>query len=91
MLFEYTLRRQDGIASHSLSEMLFRKLMLMMTIGVEFSFDDIMYLQVDGVAMGGSLVPMPANIFVGYCKSCILNMSIILFIVVLWMIVLSIV
>ena len=41
----------------------------MVTTGVEFLFDDIMYHQVDGVAMGSPLGPLLANIFVGYCKS----------------------
>ena len=65
------LYHSSNIASHSLSEMSFRKLMLMVTSGVEFSFDDIMYRQVDGVAMGSPLGPLPANIFVVYCESCI--------------------
>ena len=33
--------------------------------GVEFSFNDIMYKQTDGVAMGSPLGPALANIFVG--------------------------
>ena len=36
------------------------------TSGVEFSFNDIMYKQTDGVAMGSPLGPALANIFVGY-------------------------
>ena len=65
------LYHSSNIASPSLSEMSYRKLMLMVTSGVEFSFDDIMYRQVDGVAMGSPLGPLLANIFVGYCESCI--------------------
>ena len=43
----------------------------MVTGGVEFSFDDVMYRQVDGVAMGSPLGPLLANVFVGYCESLI--------------------
>ena len=43
--------------------------MLMVTTGVEFSFNDIMYKQIDGVAMGSPLGPVLANIFVGYHES----------------------
>ena len=45
--------------------------MSLVTTGVEFSFDDVMYRQVDGVAMGSPLGPVLANIFVGYCESLI--------------------
>ena len=43
--------------------------MLMVTSGVEFSFDDVMFCQMDGVAMEGPLGPVLANIFVGFCES----------------------
>ena len=43
----------------------------MVTSGVEFSFQDIMYKQIDGVAMGSPLGPVLANIFVGHCESLI--------------------
>ena len=33
-----------------------------MTVGVEFSFNGVMYQQVDGVAMGSPLGPVLANI-----------------------------
>ena len=36
----------------SLSESVFRELMMWATRNVEFSFNDVMYAQIDGVAMG---------------------------------------
>ena len=36
------------------------------TSGVEFSFNDIVYKQTDGVSMGSPLGPALANIFVGF-------------------------
>ena len=44
--------------------------MLIVTTGVEFSFNDIMYKQMDGT-MGSPLGPVLANIFVGYHESLI--------------------
>lgn len=44
----------------------FVELMNWATRGVEFSFEDEMYRQIDGVAMGSPLGPILANIFVGY-------------------------
>ena len=63
------LYRNDAVQSSTLSEDSFRKILRMVTSGVEFSFDNIMYRQVDGVAMGSPLGPVLANIFVGYCES----------------------
>ena len=63
------LYHKSDTSSPLLSEMSFRKLMV--TSGVEFLFDEIMYGQVDGVAMGCPLGPLLANIFVGYCESLI--------------------
>ena len=52
------------IARHSL-----RELMLIAKRGVEFSFKDQMYKQLDSVAMGSPLRPALANIFVGFHES----------------------
>ena len=47
----------------------FVELMQTTTSSVEFSFDNIMHRQIDGVAMGSLLGPSLANIFVGYCEA----------------------
>ena len=39
------------------------------TSDVQFSFNNEIYSQVDGVAMGSPLGPTLANIFIGYLKS----------------------
>ena len=44
-------------------------LLKLATTNVEFSFDNTMYRQIDGVAMGSPLGPILANIFVGYQES----------------------
>ena len=55
----------------AVSEDSFCKLLRMVTSGVKFSFDDMMYRQKDGVAMGSPLAPVLASIFVGWCESCV--------------------
>ena len=42
-------------------------------MGVQFSFDNIMYEQIDGAAMGSPLGPILANIFVGYHESLLME------------------
>ena len=43
------------------------------TTSVEFSFNNSMYRQIDGVAMGSPFGPTLANIFVGYYESKLFN------------------
>jgi len=40
---------------------------------MECSFNNTMYKQTDGIAMGSQLEPVLANIFVGYHKSLLFN------------------
>ena len=47
----------------------FVELMQTATSSVEFSFNNIMHRQIDGVAMGSPLGPSLANIFVGYYEA----------------------
>ena len=54
-------------------ESVFKHLINFATSSVEFSFNNIMYRQIDGVAMGSSLGPTLANIFVGFCECNLFN------------------
>lgn len=45
-------------------------------MSIEFSFNDIMYKQIDGVAMGSLLGPALANIFVGYHEGNISDITV---------------
>ena len=65
------LYSNECVGDVQLSESSFRKLMKLVTSGVEFSFDNYMCRQADGVAMGSPLGPVLANIFMGYCDSLI--------------------
>ena len=47
----------------------FIKLMKIATSDVQFSFNSVIYSQIDGVAMGFPLGPTLANIFIGYLES----------------------
>ena len=63
------LYQDEDVTKPSVPETLFRKLLVKATTEVEFSFDSVMYAQVDGVAMGSPLGPTLANIFVGYMET----------------------
>ena len=64
-----TLYRDPETAPPSIPEQLLHKLLLKATTEVEFSFDGVMYRQIDGVAMGSPLGPILANIFVGHSEA----------------------
>ena len=55
--------------SPSFLRKVFIELTEMRISSVEFSFNDIMYRQIDGVAMSSPLGPALANIFVGYYET----------------------
>ena len=52
-----------------------RELMLIAPRGVEFSFNNQMYKQLDGMAMGSPLGPALANIFVGFHESRLFDIT----------------
>ena len=57
---------RGGLDCPPLPENTFMELMLIATRGVEFSFNNQMYKQLDGVAIGSPLGPALDNIFVGF-------------------------
>ena len=66
-----TLYRDQDVVPPPIPENLLEKLLIKSTTDVEFSFNGVMYKQIDGVAMGSPLGPVLANIFVGHCESLI--------------------
>ena len=54
--------------AHSFPHKVFIELIQTVTKSVEFSFNNIMYRQIDGVAMDFSLGPALANNFFTYCE-----------------------
>ena len=54
---------------------IFKELLLFATKDVEFSFNNLMYRQTDGVAMGSPLGPLLANVFVGSLEERLFNQS----------------
>ena len=63
----------DHLPTPVIPKYVFIKLMKTATTSVEFSFNNIMYRQIDGIAMGSPLGPALANIFVGYYESKLFN------------------
>ena len=63
----------DSDAQPFISKAVFIELVKSATSGVEFSFNDIMYKQTDGVAMGSPLGPALANIFRGFYEEKLLS------------------
>ena len=64
-----TLYEGDRIVPLTFPNDIFVQLMTAATSCVEFSFNNIMFRQIDGVTMGSSLGPALANTFVGYYEN----------------------
>ena len=60
---------KDPSSTPTIPQTVFIELMESATASVEFSFNDTMYKQTDGVAIGSPLGSALANIFVGYHES----------------------
>ena len=61
------------MTSPDIPRAVFMELLELATSGVQFSFNEIMYEQMDGVAMGSPLGPTLANIFVGFHEKKMFN------------------
>ena len=64
-----------SIRAPSFSREVFIELMKKTTKSVEFSFNNVVYRQINGVAMGSPLGPALANNFVGYYNSLLFRES----------------
>ena len=53
------------MAAPHLKKEVFKELLKLACVGVEFSFDNQMYKQIDGFSMGSPLGPIISNISVG--------------------------
>ena len=65
----------DDSMAPSFPRNIFVELMQLATSSVEFSFNNNMHRQIDGVAMGSPLGPALANIFVGYQEAKLFNIA----------------
>ena len=64
---------RSSLSKPTFPESVFKHLINFATSSVEFSFNNIIYRQIDGVAMWSSLCPTLANIFVGFCEANLFN------------------
>ena len=65
----------DDSMAPSFPRNIFVKLMQLATSSVEFSFNNNMHQQIDGVTRGSPLDPALANIFVGYQEAKLFNIA----------------
>ena len=65
----------DELMAPSFPRNIFVELMQLATSSVEFSFNNNIHRQIDGVAMGSPLGPALANIFVGYKEAKLFNIA----------------